>query len=753
MPLFSRNHSLEMIPLRSTKGVLSFKSTSWFTLVELIVVITILAILATVGFVVMSHQTSVARDGKRISEIQSLSSASRITTAQLRELPRPIADSLELTVSGSFIGYQGFMSTTLVNPLGYGSDKIFDPLDGAPYTYRVNKNYDQAQFMAYLENPRFERSIEIAKQSLPLLLSKAYALDSSTTDLSSRYPYSAGDKLGIFVSSGSNQPLQNGVTGTGSRDISLSDSSTLHIIVGSSWADGYVSTDISTWSLLSLKDGSFDEKALLGMNSGSSGSGSGGGDSGGGGLPVSHILTMGEYSIMGETYYGYIGPLTISAYATYGVIITTVTPGSLIDDTVDGYVIDAILLDSSYSSPITILAGNSDMPLNVAFETPYANISCTPQSSFLDITPYSCTGSTVSTDFYVGSQHDLGITIGAIPPPPPPSLPAPSNVIDAPVNTEIISNVVTASNISTPVPLTVSGAEFRVNGWSWVISANINNGDQVEYKVQAWGENEWKNVTINFNGEISTWVVNAYSCFYYSQESYGDIRINGYKIGCSENVVIPSVLFGGNVNQINYDAFRNSPITSIIISEGIQYIWDDAFRESQLISASLPSTLIFIWNHAFQNAQLTSVNIPYGITRIWWDTFLGNNLTSVTIPSSVTIIDSGAFQYNQLTSVTIPDGVTTIGWSAFQGNNLTSITIPNSVTTIGWFAFHVNNLTSITIPNSVTSIWGDAFADQTNSPGNGTIYGPSSGYVKDTYTNNGDDQFDKVKLPNYVDLP
>ena len=52
-------------------------------------------------------------------------------------------------------------------------------------------------------------------------------------------------------------------------------------------------------------------------SSGSGGSGSGGGDSGGGGgLPVSHILTMGEYSIMGNTYYGYVGPLTISAYAT-----------------------------------------------------------------------------------------------------------------------------------------------------------------------------------------------------------------------------------------------------------------------------------------------------------------------------------------------------------------------------------------------------------------------------------------------------
>ena len=250
----------------------SWLTKSWFTLVELIVVITILAILATVGFVVMSHQTSVARDGKRISEIQSLSSASRITTAQLRELPRPIADSLELTVSGSFIGYQGFMSKSLVNPIGYGSDKIYDPLDGTPYTYRVSKNYDQAQFMAYLENPRFERSIEIAKQTLPsLLVSQAYALDTSNIDFTKRYPYSAGDRLWIFIEKNTQIPLQSGVTGTGSRDISLSDASTLDIIVGSSWADGYVSTDISTWSLLSLKDGSFDEKALLSMNGGTSG--------------------------------------------------------------------------------------------------------------------------------------------------------------------------------------------------------------------------------------------------------------------------------------------------------------------------------------------------------------------------------------------------------------------------------------------------------------------------------------------------
>ena len=174
MFLFSCSRSLKMISLRSSssaaatstasssKSVSSFTNKSAFTLTELIVVITILSILSVIGFVVMSHQSSVARDGKRISDIKTLSESARITSAQLRLLPTPIADSIALSVSGTFIGYQGFMSTALVNPLGYGSDKIFDPKDNIPYTYRVNQHYDSAQFLAYLENPRFERSIEIA---------------------------------------------------------------------------------------------------------------------------------------------------------------------------------------------------------------------------------------------------------------------------------------------------------------------------------------------------------------------------------------------------------------------------------------------------------------------------------------------------------------------------------------------------------------------------------------------------------------
>ncbi|MCB9804770.1 hypothetical protein H6769_03955 [Candidatus Peribacteria bacterium] len=99
--------------------------------------------------------------------------------------------------------------------------------------------------------------------------------------------------------------------------------------------------------------------------------------------------------------------------------IVTVTPGYLVDDTVDGHVIDTMITGSDFSGWFTILAGDTNMPSNIAFETPYASIACTSESSFLDVTPYGCTGSTSSTDFYVGSQHDLGITFPAAIIPPP----------------------------------------------------------------------------------------------------------------------------------------------------------------------------------------------------------------------------------------------------------------------------------------------------------------------------------------------
>lgn len=102
-----------------------------------------------------------------------------------------------------------------------------------------------------------------------------------------------------------------------------------------------------------------------------------------------------------------------------------------------------------------------------------------------------------------------------------PFLMSPTNITNAPINTDIISNIVTASDVSTPVYLFFSGiggtnislpmpsVEFRVNGGTWVTGAHINNGDQIEYKTQINRYNASMAISINFGGQISSWNITS----------------------------------------------------------------------------------------------------------------------------------------------------------------------------------------------------------------------------------------------------
>ena len=78
-----------------------------FTLVELIVVITIVGILSTVGFVSYSGYLTGARDSNRISQLTKLSDSLQVYAAT-RSLPLP-DDAINITASGSsnVIAYQG----------------------------------------------------------------------------------------------------------------------------------------------------------------------------------------------------------------------------------------------------------------------------------------------------------------------------------------------------------------------------------------------------------------------------------------------------------------------------------------------------------------------------------------------------------------------------------------------------------------------------------------------------------------------
>jgi prepilin-type N-terminal cleavage/methylation domain-containing protein len=76
-----------------------------FTLVELIVVITILAIMATIGFISLLGYQGLARDSVRISDISTIEKVFSLYSVGSETFPLP-DNAVTLTSSGEIIGYQ-----------------------------------------------------------------------------------------------------------------------------------------------------------------------------------------------------------------------------------------------------------------------------------------------------------------------------------------------------------------------------------------------------------------------------------------------------------------------------------------------------------------------------------------------------------------------------------------------------------------------------------------------------------------------
>ena len=70
-----------------------WNNKKWFTLVELIIVVTILAILATIAFLTLWKYPLQARDTLRISDLKSIEKSLEIYKVKTWELPEP--DSID----------------------------------------------------------------------------------------------------------------------------------------------------------------------------------------------------------------------------------------------------------------------------------------------------------------------------------------------------------------------------------------------------------------------------------------------------------------------------------------------------------------------------------------------------------------------------------------------------------------------------------------------------------------------------------
>ncbi|MDD2916733.1 MAG: type II secretion system protein, partial [Candidatus Gracilibacteria bacterium] len=82
-----------------------------FTLIELIVVITVLIILGTIAFIQLGGFTGVARDSARVSDIANITEGLAFALVKNGVVPMPEAldkGVINITASGTTIGYQGY---------------------------------------------------------------------------------------------------------------------------------------------------------------------------------------------------------------------------------------------------------------------------------------------------------------------------------------------------------------------------------------------------------------------------------------------------------------------------------------------------------------------------------------------------------------------------------------------------------------------------------------------------------------------
>ena len=203
------------------------KKTKAFTLVELIVVITILAILWTIAFISLQWYSKDARDSTRLADLKSIEKALEFQLLKGSKIPQP-DDFVEITASWTIISYQWYAWDGVLWKISVHW-KGKDPLDDIYYTYLTDTNFSNYQLMWFLEWWEL-----ISYNNSILNQTKA-------VNYSERHPLVRWKPLWIIVNSTTKEPIQ--VTWTGIDIVTEIDEYELYL-----W-----NNDSITWTGWSLK--------------------------------------------------------------------------------------------------------------------------------------------------------------------------------------------------------------------------------------------------------------------------------------------------------------------------------------------------------------------------------------------------------------------------------------------------------------------------------------------------------------------
>jgi len=167
------------------------KAGSGFTFVELIIVLVIIAILSTIGFVSYESYLSVWRDTAKISLMRDINTS--FGTYSLKsKIPLP-ENKVDITASWTVFAYQWDFTESIANTIGFRWNPYDTSLDIYP-TYMLWANRKDTQILHFLED---RQSTQISS------VIETYAF----TDYQILYPKIIGQALGIMLDSETQQPL------------------------------------------------------------------------------------------------------------------------------------------------------------------------------------------------------------------------------------------------------------------------------------------------------------------------------------------------------------------------------------------------------------------------------------------------------------------------------------------------------------------------------------------------------------------
>ena len=136
-----------------------------------------------------------------------------------------------------------------------------------------------------------------------------------------------------------------------------------------------------------------------------------------------------------------------------------------------------------------------------------------------------------------------------------------------------------------------------------------------------------------------------------------------------------TITIPNSVINIWKDAFAYSDITNLTLWQNVETIWEAAFRSIKTSTITIPNSVINIWKDAFAYSNITTLTLWQNVETIWEAAFRSNDITQLVIPANVIIIWKAAFRSNDITQLDIPATVTNIWESAFRSNDIFRLTI------------------------------------------------------------------------------